>query len=124
MFYIISKLTDFGVCTGFRWMPNSKYVSITDVFSNGTQSQLDLTNIKAVLELGQLSNLETNTLFLHSVKRPEDVVSKINQFVSGQDLVTKVSTRASLPPSSSSKFLTAREDLEVHQPVERRPCGV
>ena len=88
-------------------------VNITDVFSNGTQSQLDLTNIKAVLELGQLSNVETDTVFLHSVNNPEDVISKINQIASSQDLVTKASTRASLPPSSSSKFLTAREDLEV-----------
>jgi len=88
-------------------------VNITDVFSNGTQSQLDLTNIRAVLELGQLSNVETGTLFLHSVNNPEDIINKINQFASSQYLISQRSTRDTLPPSSSSKFLTERDDLEV-----------
>ena len=88
-------------------------INMTDVFSNGTQAPLDLANIKSVLELGQLSNKETNTLFLHTVNNPEDIINKISRFSSGQDLTSEKSTRGSLPPSSSSKFLTERSELEV-----------
>lgn len=69
-------------------------------------TNITLDKVDTVLELGQLSNLESDTVYLHSVNNPQDVVSSLESQASSQGLTAVQSSSASLPPSSSSKLVS------------------
>ena len=73
-------------------------------------SNLSLADIHTVVELGQLSNLHTSTVFLHSLNSPGSVESALQQFA-GELLSVETSSSSSVPPSSLAKLLSARPDL-------------
>ena len=73
-------------------------------------SNLSLANIHTVVELGQLSNFHTSTVFLHSHNNPTTVVEALQQ-QAGDLLTVEKSSTSSVPPSSIAKLTSARPDL-------------
>jgi len=82
-------------------------------YSNGTQTPLNMTNIRTIIELGQLSNILSNTLFMHKVNNPAGVVGQIEKFSRMNNLTIKETTRSELPPSSAQKFLSSSPSLHT-----------
>ena len=76
-------------------------------------TNLSLANIKTVLELGQLSNLHTDTVYLHTVNSPDDLVTKIQSLAASEGLTAVKSSSDSTPPSSIRKLVSALPSLKA-----------
>jgi len=87
----------------------------TGTLANGTQAQatLNLTNIRSLIELGQLSNRFSNNLYMHTVNNPAGEVGQFEKFSRLNNLTTKQSKRTELPPSSAQTFLTSTPSLHT-----------
>jgi len=88
-------------------------MNLTEVFSRGTQPQLSLDNIRAVVELGQLSSNEDKNVYIHTENDPSEVVDQLTKNAAKYNVVTKTSTATSLPPSSVGQFLGEKSDLKA-----------
>eukprot|EP00092_Neocalanus_flemingeri_P064854 GFUD01078765.1.p1 GENE.GFUD01078765.1~~GFUD01078765.1.p1 ORF type:complete len:728 (-),score=215.66 GFUD01078765.1:216-2399(-) len=93
--------------------PHSLDLSGTNDFANGTQPTLNLTNIRTMIELGQLSNYSSSTLFLHTENNPTGVVGQIEKFSRQNNLTIKKATRTAIPPSSAQTFLSTSPSLHT-----------
>eukprot|EP00090_Calanus_glacialis_P006390 TRINITY_DN14985_c0_g1_i1.p1 TRINITY_DN14985_c0_g1~~TRINITY_DN14985_c0_g1_i1.p1 ORF type:complete len:720 (+),score=264.67 TRINITY_DN14985_c0_g1_i1:64-2223(+) len=91
--------------------PRSLDLADTDYLANGTQPTLNITNIRTMIELGQLSNITSSTLYMHTANNPAGVVGQIEKFSRLNNLRTKKTTRSSLPPSSAQTFLSSSPSL-------------
>ena len=74
-------------------------------------TNLTLDNLKAVIELGQLSNLHSDTVYLHGLNSPEDVINKIQDMAGREGLTTVKSSSPSTPPSSAGKLVSVLPSL-------------
>jgi len=93
--------------------PQALDLENTDTLANGTQATLNLTNIRSLIELGQLSNKFSNNLYMHTVNNPAGEVGQLEKFSRLNNLTTKISTRSDLPPSSAQTFLTSTPSLHT-----------
>ena len=82
-------------------------------FPETQEVKLGLESIASVLELGQLSNVAEDKVFLHTANSPSAMEDKITEYARAQQLATQRSTRASLPPSSAAQLLKERGELGV-----------
>jgi len=93
--------------------PHSLDLTDKDTYINGTQPNLKTSNIRVMLELGQLSNSLSNTLYMHTVNNPAGVVGEIEKYSRLNKLSTQKSGRPSLPPSSAQTFLSKLPNLHT-----------
>ena len=82
-------------------------------FPETQEVKLGLESIASVLELGQLSNVAEDKVFLHTANSPSAMEAKITEYARAQQLATQRSARASLPPSSAAQLLKERGELGV-----------
>jgi len=88
-------------------------LEVTEIFSNGTQPTFNLTHIRAMIELGQLSNRFSSNLYMHTANNPAGVIGEIQKYSRLSNLTSKKSTRADLPPSSAQNFLASSPGLHT-----------
>ena len=86
-------------------------------YDNGTQNLLNISHIRSILELGQMSNVNSdNDVFLHldraTASLPETVkiISEIENSA-GSSTTVRRSSKTSLPPASAQTFLKARPTI-------------
>jgi len=60
--------------------PQALDLENTDTLANGTQATLNLTNIRSLIELGQLSNKFSTNLYMHTVNNPAGEVGQLEKF--------------------------------------------
>ena len=100
----------FLLLNGESWDNTGTSRLIYDIEQGDFVTNLRLADIHTVVELGQLSNINTNTVFLHTVNNPASVKSALQRYASG--LVTvETASASSVPPSSIAKLVSARPDL-------------
>lgn len=86
-------------------------------YDNGTQNLLNISHIRSILELGQMSNVNSdNDVFLHldrataSLPETEKIISEIKNSA-GSSTTVRRSSKTSLPPASAQTFLKARPTI-------------
>ena len=77
-------------------------------YPNGSQPVFKLSSIHSVIEIDQVSNADSEQLFLHTSNSPSDIVRRL-QANAGRLQVSEVP--GSLPPSSSVTLLRARPEI-------------
>ena len=83
-------------------------------YTDGVQPYLNIDNIAAIIELGQLSNKASDNVYIHSANTDSsDIVEKIKKYASDQGLKSQESSRKSLPPTSIGKFIEQKSDLKA-----------
>jgi len=81
-----------------------KDVQDSRILSNGKQPLFNLDNIKLIIELGQLSNTQGDTMYYHAHNANGDINSIIGS-LSSSSVKFAASTSQFLPPSSVQTFL-------------------
>ena len=74
------------------------------ILSNGTQPLFNLDHIKYIIELGQLANTKSSTLYYHAhnlIPDLENIIASLRR----SSVDVKASSRSVLPPSSAQSFL-------------------
>jgi len=92
-------------------MEQGDFPESADLSGAETQPSLNLTHIRTIIELGQLSNINTSTIFMHTANNPAGVVGQIEKFSRLNNLTTRSSSRSALPPSSAQTFLSSSPTL-------------
>ena len=100
----------FLLLNGESWDNTGTSRFIYDLEQGDFVTNLSLADIHTVVELGQLSNINTNTVFLHTINTPADVESALQKYASGL-LAVETSSIPSVPPSSIARLVSARPDL-------------
>jgi len=93
--------------------PHSLDLSDTDNYANGTQPAINISNIRTMIELGQLSNYSSSTLYMHTMNDPAGVVGQIEKFSRLNNIQTQNTARSALPPSSAQTFLSSSPNLHT-----------
>lgn len=82
------------------------------ILSNGTQPIFNLDHIKYIIELGQLANTKSSTLYYHAhnlIPDLENIIASLRR----SSVDVKASSRSVLPPSSAQSFLKEKSDIPV-----------